>query len=99
LNTSNCPQQADHIKDFSLKDFPSQQHTAVELEKSEEVNEENFDQQIPASPFAEEIEPINSMYETDTYEDNFSAAAPSASKSLQTVLTETAHTTNYDSES
>ena len=74
LNTSNCPQQADHIKDFSLKDFPSQQHVAVEFKKSEEVEQEDFDNQVSATHFVEEIELVNSTNEIDSDEDNFSTA-------------------------
>ncbi|WP_341530005.1 hypothetical protein WKK05_12245 [Nostoc sp. UHCC 0302] len=73
-----------------------QQHSAVELEESEE--NENLDQQIPVTSFVGEIELVDSTIKTDTHEDH-SSAAESASKSLQTVLTETAQTTDYDSES
>ncbi|MCC5640590.1 hypothetical protein LC593_33125 [Nostoc sp. CHAB 5844] len=31
LNISNCSPTADHIKEFPSKEFPSQQHSAVEL--------------------------------------------------------------------
>ena len=98
LNTSNCPQQADHIKDFSLKDFPSQQHTAVELEKSEEVEQENFDHQVGVTRFVEEIEPLDSTNETDSGEGHSSAAAKSASKSNQEILVEPVQATCYKDE-
>ncbi|BCL39988.1 hypothetical protein [Nostoc sp. MS1] len=43
LDISICSQAADHNKDFPSKEFASQQHSAVELEKSEEVESENLE--------------------------------------------------------
>lgn len=37
LDTSICSQSTDHIKDYSIEDFSTQQHAAVE-EKVEEVD-------------------------------------------------------------
>ena len=68
------------------------------------MNEENFNQLIPATPRVEEIELVGSTNETDSdapctspREDNFSAA-PESSKSSQVVLTETAQATRYEDE-
>ncbi|WP_414755849.1 hypothetical protein [Anabaena sp. CCY 9910] len=86
LELSICSLPADHNKDFPLKDFASQQHSAVELEKSEEVKPEilKCDQEViyqapepelPQIPrFVEEIEQVNSTSEIDTHDGHSSAA-------------------------
>ncbi|MBD2302883.1 hypothetical protein [Nostoc sp. FACHB-190] len=86
LNTSICSLPTNHIKEFPSKEFASQQHSAVELEKSEELETEILDYyqegvyQIPESElpeithFVEEIEQDNSTNDIDTHEDRSSAA-------------------------
>ncbi|MBD2505067.1 hypothetical protein [Anabaena azotica] len=86
LELSNCSQVADHNKDFPLKEFASQQHSAVELEKSEEVKPENLEcdqegsSQTPESElpqitrYVDEPEQVNSTAETDHHGGNSSAA-------------------------
>ncbi|BAY41498.1 hypothetical protein NIES2111_58940 (plasmid) [Nostoc sp. NIES-2111] len=86
LDTSICSQATDHIKDFSLKDFTSQQHSAVELEKSEEVENEVSDSEqegagqtaeleLPQiTHFVEEIEQVDSTSKTETHEGHSSSA-------------------------
>jgi hypothetical protein len=75
-----------------------QQHSAVELEKSEEVEQENFDHQVGVTRFVEEIEPLDSTNETDSGEGHSSAAAKSASKSNQEILVEPVQATCYKDE-
>ncbi|WGV29185.1 hypothetical protein [Halotia branconii] len=87
LNTSNCSKATDHIKEFPFKEFASQQHPAVELEKSEEVKTEisNCDQEgvcqtaeleLPqTSCYVNEPEQVDSTSETD-HHDGHSSAAP-----------------------
>ncbi|MBW4565164.1 MAG: hypothetical protein KME32_29525 [Mojavia pulchra JT2-VF2] len=86
LNASICSKATDHIKEFPSKEFASQQHSAVELEKSEEVETENLDydqegvcqtskpELLQTNRFVEDIEPLDSTTETNTHEDHFSAA-------------------------
>ncbi|MFN6497068.1 MAG: hypothetical protein RMX65_008695 [Nostoc sp. DedQUE01] len=90
LSASNWSKTTNHIKDFPSKEFASQQHSAVELEKSEEVETEILDCdqepicQTPESElpqithFVEEIELVNSTNQTDPHEDR-SSPAPAAS--------------------
>ena len=86
LELSNCSHTADHNKDFPLKDFASQQHSAVELEKSEEVKPEvlECDQEgacqtpeleLPqVTRYVDEPEQDDSTSEIDTHEGHSSAA-------------------------
>ncbi|BAY72693.1 hypothetical protein ACN23B_27560 (plasmid) [Anabaena sp. FACHB-709] len=79
LDISICSQPADHNRDFPLKDFASQQHSAVELEKSEEVESKILEcEEEPELPqithFVEEIEQVDSITETDHHEGHSSAA-------------------------
>ncbi|YAF98946.1 MAG: hypothetical protein AB3A66_28515 (plasmid) [Nodularia sp. CChRGM 3473] len=90
LNTSICSQRADHIKEFPSKEFASQQHSAVELEKSEDEETEISDcDEEPICPtpepelpqttcYVDKPEQDNSTGETDNHEDH-SSAAPAAS--------------------
>jgi hypothetical protein len=72
-----------------------QQHTAVELEKSNEVREENFNQLAQTLGFVEEIEQVDLTTETDSGEGHSSATAKSASKSNQEILVEPVQGTHY----
>ncbi|BAT56605.1 hypothetical protein NOS3756_56170 (plasmid) [Nostoc sp. NIES-3756] len=90
LDTSICSHTADHNKDFPLKDFASQQHTAVAPFKSEELENEILEcdqegaRQTPelelpqVTHFVDEPQQINSTSKTDTHEGH-SSAAPVAS--------------------
>ncbi|BAT56826.1 hypothetical protein NOS3756_58380 (plasmid) [Nostoc sp. NIES-3756] len=90
LELSICSQPADHNKDLPLKDFASQQHSAVEPFKSEELENENLecDQEgagqtpeleLPqVTYFVDEPEQVDSITEIDTHEGH-SSAAPVAS--------------------
>ncbi|MBD2615665.1 hypothetical protein H6G94_31190, partial [Nostoc punctiforme FACHB-252] len=87
LDASICSKAADRIKEFPSKEFASQQHSAVELKKSEEVENEILDYaeegvcqtaepELPEiTHFVEEIELVNSTNQTDPHEDHSSAAA------------------------
>ncbi|BCL39947.1 hypothetical protein [Nostoc sp. MS1] len=89
LELSNCSQAADHNKDFPLKDFASQQHSAVAPFKTEELENENLecDQEgavqtpeleLPQTThFVEEIEQVDSTSEID-HHGGHSSAAPVA---------------------
>lgn len=90
LDASICSKAANHIKEFPSKDFASQQHSAVELQKSEEVETEILDcDQEPNCKTAKLELPQTTHYvdepeqdyltnKTDHHEDNFSVA-PAAS--------------------
>ncbi|MBD2253380.1 hypothetical protein [Nostoc parmelioides] len=86
LELSNCSQAADHNKDFPLKDFASQQHSAVEPFKSEELENEILEyeqeraEQIPElelpqiTHYVDEPEQVDSTSKTDHHEGHSSSA-------------------------
>ncbi|MEJ1936593.1 hypothetical protein WDZ92_40900, partial [Nostoc sp. NIES-2111] len=86
LDISICSHTADHDKDFPFKDFASQQHSAVEPFKSEELENENLEceqEEAGQTPepelpqithYVEELGQVNSTNETDTHEGYFCAA-------------------------
>jgi hypothetical protein len=75
-----------------------QQHIAVEFKKNEEVEKENLDKQVLATPFVEKTELLHLINETDSGEGKFSAAE-FVPKSSQEVLVEPAQATHYVDES
>ncbi|BAB78218.1 hypothetical protein ACN23B_27620 (plasmid) [Anabaena sp. FACHB-709] len=89
LDISICSHTADHNKDFPLKDFTSQQHSAVEFEKSEEVKPEILEckqEVICQTPelelsqvthFVDEPEQDDSTSKTDHHDGHSSAAVSS----------------------
>ncbi|BAY41834.1 hypothetical protein NIES2111_62300 (plasmid) [Nostoc sp. NIES-2111] len=86
LEPSNCSQAADHNKDFPLKDFASQQHSAVEPSKSEELENEilECDQEEVCQTqeselpqifhYIDEIEKVDSTSKTEHHDGHSSAA-------------------------
>ncbi|MBD2302570.1 MULTISPECIES: hypothetical protein [Nostocales] len=80
LDISICSLPADHIKEFPSQEFASQQHTAVELEKTEEVKTEilecDQESELPQiTHFVDEPEQDDSTNEIDTHEGHSSAAS------------------------
>ncbi|BAT56825.1 hypothetical protein NOS3756_58370 (plasmid) [Nostoc sp. NIES-3756] len=90
LDISICSLPADHNRDFPLKDFASQQHSAVELEKSEDEETEilECDQEpICQTPelelpqvtyFVDEPEQVDSTGVKDHHQDELSGAVDEA---------------------
>ncbi|MBD2492180.1 HTH domain-containing protein [Aulosira sp. FACHB-615] len=90
MQPSMCSQQADDIKEFTPKEFSSQQHVAAEEEKGELEESQISDNEPesvcltsqPEQPqithFVDEQELDNSTNEEDHHEDNFSGAVVEA---------------------
>ncbi len=72
-NTSICSERTDHIKDYSSKDFSTQQHAVVVEEKvdwEEVARETSIWEQQQSTDYVEQIEPINSLSQQDLHGDN-----------------------------
>ncbi|MBW4617451.1 MAG: hypothetical protein KME21_30405 [Desmonostoc vinosum HA7617-LM4] len=88
LDISICSLPADQIKEFTNKEFASQQHAAVELKKDDQVEETKISEPDLVTHFVNESELDYSSNDTGPHEDISDAADSHVQKTSDAIVSQ-----------